>query len=186
MKYGERLSKDGMLDRADIQQHVVRVDASQQYQTDTCILAGTPFTHHASRFTYHGFQYVEVTGFPGKPTLDTLRGVFIHSAIPVAGEFECSNPMLNRIWGAGRWSYLSNLQGIPTDCPHREKNGWTGDAHLAAEQGLFNYAPAGVYTKWINDLATSSGRRASCLASSPPAAGATLGATAPPGTAPSC
>ena len=105
-----------------------------------------------SRFDYHGFQYVEVTGFPGKPTLDTLRGVFIHSAIPVAGEFECSNPLLNKIWRAGRWAYLSNLQGIPTDCPHREKNGWTGDAHLAAEQGLLNYAPAAVYTKWINDL----------------------------------
>ena len=70
----------------------------------------------------------------------------------MAGEFDCSNPLLNRIWRAGRWSYLSNLQGIPTDCPHREKNGWTGDAHLAAEQGLFNYAPAAVYTKWINDL----------------------------------
>ena len=46
----------------------------------------------------------------------------------------------------------SNLQGIPTDCPHREKNGWTGDAHLAAEQGIYNFAPASVYTKWIDDL----------------------------------
>ncbi len=153
MKYGERLGKDGMLDRADIQQHVVKVDTNQQYQTDTYLFKGTSrITHHASRFTYHGFQYVEVTGFPGKPTLDSLRGVFVHSAIPVAGEFECSNPLLNKIWRAGRWAYLSNLQGIPTDCPHREKNGWTGDAHLAAEQGLFNYAPAAAYTKWINDL----------------------------------
>jgi alpha-L-rhamnosidase len=152
MKYGERLDKNGLLDRADIQQHIVRVDPSQQYQTDTYILKGTGLETWHSRFDYHGFQYVEVTGFPGKPTLDSLRGVFIHSAIPVAGEFECSNPMLNKIWRAGRWSYLSNLQGIPTDCPHREKNGWTGDAHLAAEQGLFNFAPAAVYTKWINDL----------------------------------
>ena len=153
MKYGERLAKDGMIDRTDIQQHVVRVDTNQQYQTDTYILDGTSrTTDHASRFTYHGFQYVEVTGFPGKPTLDALRGVFIHSAIAVAGEFECSNPLLNRIWEAGRWAYLSNLEGVPTDCPHREKNGWTGDAHLAAEQGLFNYAPATVYAKWINDL----------------------------------
>jgi alpha-L-rhamnosidase len=153
MKYGERLAKDGTVDRADIQQHVVRVDPRQQYQTDTYILGGSSLsTSHVSRFTYHGFQYVEVTGFPSKPTLDTLRGVFIHSAIPVTGEFECSNPLLNKIWGAGRWAYLSNLQGIPTDCPHREKNGWTGDAHLAAEQGLLNYAPANVYTKWINDL----------------------------------
>src|SRR5439155_374182 len=79
-------------------------------------------------------------------------GVFIHSVIPVAGQFECSNPLLNKIWRAGRWSYLSNLQGIPTDCPHREKNGWTGDAHLAAEQGLLNYSPEAIYTKWIDDL----------------------------------
>src|ERR1035438_4202681 len=82
MKYGERLHKDGMIDRADIQQHIVRVDPSQQYQTDTYIFDGSPSsTHHVSRFTYHGFQYIEVTGFPGKPTLDSLRGVFIHSAI---------------------------------------------------------------------------------------------------------
>jgi alpha-L-rhamnosidase len=152
MKYGERLGKDGMLDRADIQQHIVRVDTNQQYQTDTYIAKGKGLETWHSRFDYHGFQYVEVTGYPGKPALDMLRGVFIHSAIPVAGKFECSNPLLNKIWRAGRWAYLSNLQGIPTDCPHREKNGWTGDAHLAAEQGLLNYAPAAVYAKWINDL----------------------------------
>jgi alpha-L-rhamnosidase len=158
LRYGERVTKDGALDRAEIQQHVLRVDRHQQFQSDTYLFDPdalphvSRFTFQIPRFTYHGFQYVELTGFPGRPTLDTLRGVFIHSAVPVAGEFECSNPMLNRIWRAGRWSYLSNLQGIPTDCPHREKNGWTGDAHLAAEQGLFNFAPAAVYTKWINDL----------------------------------
>ncbi len=152
MKYGERLGQDGTVDRADIQQHIVKVDPSQQYQMDTYILKGKGLETWHSRFDYHGFQYVEMTGFPGKPTLESLRGVFIHSAIPVAGEFECSNPLFNKIWRAGRWSYLSNLQGIPTDCPHREKNGWTGDAHLAAEQGLLNFDPATVYTKWINDL----------------------------------
>ncbi len=152
MKYSERLDKAGMIDRAEIEQHVKRVDTNQQFQTDTYILKGRGRESWHARFVYHGFQYVEVTGFPGRPTLDNLRGLFIHSAVPEAGEFECSNPLLNRIWSAGRWSYLSNLQGIPTDCPHREKNGWTGDAHLAAEQGLFNYAPAAVYTKWINDL----------------------------------
>ncbi len=152
MKYGERLGQDGTLDRADIQQHVMRVDTNQQFQTDTYFPKGQGLETWRPRFVYHGFQYVEVTGFPGKPTLDTLRGVFVHSAIPAAGEFECSNPLLNQIWRAARWAYLSNLQGIPTDCPHREKNGWTGDAHLAAEQGLFNYAPAAVYAKWINDL----------------------------------
>ena len=72
MKYGERLGKDGMLDRADIAQHVVKVDTNQQYQTDTYIAKGTGLERWHSRFDYHGFQYVEVTGFPGKPALDTL------------------------------------------------------------------------------------------------------------------
>jgi alpha-L-rhamnosidase len=152
MKYGERLTADGMLDRVDIEQHVAKLDTNQQFQTDTYILKGGGRETWRPRFDYHGFQYVEMTGFPGKPTLDSLRGIFVHSAVPVAGEFQCSNPLLNKIWRAARWAYLSNLQGIPTDCPHREKNGWTGDAHLAAEQGLLNYAPAAVYTKWLNDL----------------------------------
>jgi alpha-L-rhamnosidase len=152
MKYGERLRKDGALDRDDIQVHTVKRDPTQQFQTDTYICKGGGVETWHSRFDYHGFRYVEVTGFPGRPTLDNLTGVFIHSAVPVRGEFSCSNPLLNQIWRASRWSYLSNLQGIPTDCPHREKNGWTGDAHLAAEQGLFNFGPAAVYTKWINDL----------------------------------
>ena len=152
MKYGERLDKDGLLDTAIIEHHVKRVDPTQQFQTDTYILKGKGLESWHSRFNYNGFQYVEVTGFPGKPSLESLRAVFIHSAVPVAGQFECSNPLLNKIWRAGRWSYLSNLQGIPTDCPHREKNGWTGDAHLAAEQGLLNFKPEAVYTKWLNDL----------------------------------
>lgn len=152
LRHGERLYPDGSLDTSDIGQHVKRMGKSQQYQTSTYILKGGGTETWRPRFTYYGFQYVEVTGFPGRPTLDSLRGIFTHSAVPVAGDFECSNPLLNKIWRAGRWSYLSNLQGIPTDCPHREKNGWTGDAHLAAEQGIYNFMPANVYTKWINDL----------------------------------
>jgi alpha-L-rhamnosidase len=152
LRHGERLSPDGSLDTRDIAQHVKRMGKDQSYQTDNYTLKGGGTETWRARFTYYGFQYVEVTGFPGRPTLDSVRGIFTHSAVPVAGEFECSNLLLNKIWRATRWAYLSNLQGIPTDCPHREKNGWTGDAHLAAEQAIYNFMPAGVYTKWINDL----------------------------------
>lgn len=150
--HGERLFPDGTLDTRDIEQHVKRMGKDQQFQTSTYVLKGGGTETWRPRFTYYGFQYVEVTGFPGRPTLDSLRGIFTHSAVPVDGSFECSNPLVNKIWRAARWSYLSNLQGIPTDCPQREKNGWTGDAQLAAEQGIYNFMPAGVYTKWINDL----------------------------------
>ncbi|HTI97414.1 MAG TPA: glycoside hydrolase family 78 protein [Dongiaceae bacterium] len=152
LRYGERLFSDGSLNTRDIAQHIKRMGTNQQYQTDNYILKGEGVETWHSHFDYDGFQYVEVTGFPGTPTLDALRGIFIHSAVPVAGHFECSNPLLNKIWTAARWSYLSNLQGIPTDCPHREKNGWTGDAHLAAEQAIYNFMPAAVDTKWVNDL----------------------------------
>ena len=152
LKYGERLETNGLVDQAAIAQHLHRFDASQSFQTDTYTLKGHGRETWHSRFAYYGFQYVEVRGFPGKPGPDSLRAAFCHSAVPEAGEFECSNPLLNRIWRATRCAYLSNLQGIPTDCPHREKNGWTGDAHLAAEQAMFNYFPAALNSKWLNDL----------------------------------
>jgi alpha-L-rhamnosidase len=152
MRHGERLFPDGSLDTRDIEQHIKRMGKDQDYQTDTYTLKGGGQETWHARFTYYGYQYVEVRGFPGQPTLDSVRGVFTHTAVPVAGEFDCSNPLLNKIWAAARRSYLSNLQSIPTDCPHREKNGWTGDAHLAAEQAIYNFMPAAFYTKWLNDL----------------------------------
>lgn len=152
MRHGERLYADGMLDTADMEAHVKRAGKDQLHQTGSYTLKGGGMETWRAKFTYFGFQYVEVTGFPGKPTLDSIRGIYFHTDVPVAGKFECSNPLLDKIWQSARWAYLSNLQGIPTDCPHREKNGWTGDAHLAAEQGIYNYMPASIYTKWINDL----------------------------------
>lgn len=153
MAYGERLGKNGLLDQAAIAQHLKRFDSSQRFQTDVYILKGQGREVYKSRFAYDGFRYVEVRGFPGKPNKNSLEAVFFHSDIPKVGHFECSNPLINRIAAAARRSYLGNLQGIPTDCPHREKNGWTGDAQLAAEMGMFNFFPSAVYTKWIGDMA---------------------------------
>jgi alpha-L-rhamnosidase len=150
-KYGERLT-NGLVDQSIIGFHVHRMDASQQFQTDSYILKGKGTEAWHSRFSYYGFQYIEVTGFPGKPTAKNFRAYFIHSAVSPVGTFQCSNELFSKIWKNGRYSYLSNLEGIPTDCPHREKNGWTGDAHLACEQGLLNYDSLPVYEKWLNDL----------------------------------
>ena len=152
LQYAEMLAKDGRADQANIAVHVLSRGSNQVFQTDRYILKGQGTESWQSRFAYDGFRYVEVTGLPGRPTKDSLTAIFFHSDVPVAGHFECSNPLLNRIQQNTLWSYLSNLQGIPTDCPHREKNGWTGDAHLAAEQAMFNYFPAAVNTKWLQDL----------------------------------
>lgn len=152
MKYGERLTEDNLVDQSIIGFHVHRMDASQQFQTDSYILKGKGTETWHSRFSYYGFQYIEVTGFPGKPTANNFRAYFIHSAVPPVGTFYCAKELFNKIWKNGRYSYLSNLESIPTDCPHREKNGWTGDAHLACEQGLFTFDSMPVYEKWLNDL----------------------------------
>ncbi len=148
MRYGERLNPDGTLDQKEIGQHI----KTGLPQTDTYILKGRGTELWEPRFVYHGFQYVEVTGLPGKPSLNALEARVVHTAFDPAGTFECSNDLFNRIQRNTLWSYVSNFVGYPTDCPHREKNGWTGDAHLAAETGLYNFDAASAYTKWLNDL----------------------------------
>jgi alpha-L-rhamnosidase len=148
MKYGERLNADGTLDQKEIAKFVKQ----GEFQTDTYVLKGRGTEVYEPRFAYHGFQYVEVTGLPSKPTLDTLRGQVVHTSFAPGGSFECSNELLNKIQHNALWSYMSNFHGYPTDCPHREKNGWTGDAHLAAEMGLYNFAPQAAYIKWMNDF----------------------------------
>lgn len=153
LRYGESLGPGGRLDQSDMERFVQRRDPTQRVQTEDYTFKGQGLERWHSRFTYHGFRYIEITGAPHQLTADDIVIRFFHSAVPLAGEFECSNPLLNKIWQSGRWSYLSNLFGIPTDCPHREKNGWTADAHIACEQGLFYADGITVYQKWINDIA---------------------------------
>ncbi|SHF23644.1 alpha-L-rhamnosidase [Caldanaerobius fijiensis DSM 17918] len=148
MKYAEKLKDDGDIDTSNIDVFV----KSGEFQTDKYTLKGEGIEVWEPRFTYHGFQYVQVTGFPGRPTLDNLRGRVVHTDFEAQGEFKCSNELLNSIQHAARWATLSNYMGIPTDCPHREKNGWTGDAQLSAEQVLMNFDPMTAYTKWMSDF----------------------------------
>ena len=148
LQYGEMLNADGTLDQKNISPYTFNVD----FQTDRYTLNGHGTEVWRPRFQYHGFQYVQVTGFPGKPTEDSLKALAAHTDLESAGSFECSNDLLNKIQSATRWSYLNNFYGHPTDCPQREKNGWTGDGHLAAEAGLYNFNSAAAYTNWMQDF----------------------------------
>ena len=100
------------------------------------------------RFTYHGFRYVKVT-VSGKAELRSIRARFVHSDFPVAGTVEISDPTFAALQAVTVRSYLSNFVGIPTDCPHREKNGWTGDAQLAMETGLWNFDAKAGYEHFL-------------------------------------
>lgn len=153
MRYGEKIDAAGMLDVSNIDIFMTKTEPRQAFQQDTYICKGGAEEEWEQRFSYSGFRYVEVTGFPGKPTAANFSGRFAHTALESAGEFTCSDETVNRIQSATRWAYLSNAQSIPTDCPQREKNGWTGDAQLAAEAGLMNFRSASFYAKWLDDLA---------------------------------
>ena len=123
-----------------------------QLQTDRYTLAGTGAEEWRPSFGYRGFRYVEVRGFPGKPTLDTLTGEVMHSDVRVTGSFESSNPLLGQIQQAATRTILNNMHGFQTDTPTFEKNGWTGDAHASALASALNFDVSKVWTKWMGDF----------------------------------
>jgi alpha-L-rhamnosidase len=99
--------------------------------TDSFILAGGGPETFEPRFTYHGFRYVEVSGYPGRPTADALDGVVAHSDCAMTGSLDIPDPTLAQVWRNSVWSQRSNLFGVPTDCPQRdERLGWMGDAQV--------------------------------------------------------
>ena len=149
MRYSECIADKGMVDRHFVSEFM---PAPKIFQEDTYICKGIGTEIWEQRFSYSGFRYVEVAGFPGELTIDNIRGRFACTDLESAGEFSCSNDGLNKVQQATLQSYLGNAQNIPTDCPTREKNGWTGDAHLAAEAGLINFQSATFYTKWLDDI----------------------------------
>ena len=104
-------------------------------------------------FTFHGFQFIELTGYPGKPDLDSVTGIVLHSDTPRHGEFACSDPMLDRLYQNIQWTQRANFFEMPTDCPQRdERMGWTGDAQIYVRAATFNADIASFYTKWLRDL----------------------------------
>jgi alpha-L-rhamnosidase len=156
LKHGEDLSNAGgtRLNQRNISVHYRFEDSSEAAQTDKFILKGTGTEVFTQHFTYHGYRYVEIrSDRPVTLTKESVTGLVAHTDFQRIGSFNCSNDLLNRIYTAGIWSYISNAFGIPTDCPHREKNGWTGDGHISAETGLYNFDGILFYEKWINDFA---------------------------------
>ncbi len=146
LRYAELLYDNGMINRENIRAAKSR---------DIYILrgGGEPETYEA-RFTYHGFRYVEVTAFPGTPSLDSLRGRVVHTAVTPIGSFAASKPILNDIQKIIRWSQVTNLFGVPTDCDQRdERQGWMGDAQATAEEAMLNFDMAAFYTNFIRDIA---------------------------------
>lgn len=152
MKHGERLYKNGHVDLSNIDMHYRPTNDKDPFQTDIYILSGRGEETFMPRFNYKGFQYVEVTSSaPVELAQESLSGYFMHSDVLPIGSIRSSNTVIDKIWEATNNAYLSNLFGYPTDCPQREKNGWTGDAHFANETGLYNFDAITIYEKWMAD-----------------------------------
>lgn len=152
LKHGERLDTAGRLDMSNIDAHYRPTDNTDPFQTDILILSGKGVQSFMPHFNYKGFQYVEVsTSTPVNLKKENLTGYFMHSDVPVWGDIKSSEPVINKIYSATNNSYLSNLFGYPTDCPQREKNGWTGDAQIAIETGLYGFDGITIYEKWLAD-----------------------------------
>ena len=150
--HSELLDIKGEIDLSNIIVHYRPTDDYDPFQTDIYTLRGEGVEIFTPKFNYKGFQFVEVlSNKPIELTKESLTGIFMHSDVPSVGRINSSNPLINKLWSATNNAYLSNLYGYPTDCPQREKNGWTGDAHIAIEMGLYNFDGITVYEKWLND-----------------------------------
>lgn len=160
IRHGEMLHPDGRLMTENLR---------KARATDTYILKGDDGGEvWRPRFTFHGFQFVEVTGLEQKPDWDTLTGIVIHSETPLVSSFECSDPMVNQLFSNIVWTQRSNFLELPTDCPQRdERMGWTGDAQAYVRSATYNADVAAFFTKWEYDLVESQGENGAYPAYAP-------------------
>lgn len=145
LRFGEKLYPDGRLMTENLR---------MARATDTYILKGDPAGETwEPKFTFHGFQYVEVEGLRNAPAQETLTGLVIGSDTPKTGSFETDNAMINQLYSNIDWTQRANYVDIPTDCPQRdERIGWTGDAQVYVKSATFNRDVASFFTKWVVDL----------------------------------
>ena len=128
-------------------------DDMQVGMIDRVVAAGTPGEMFEPRQTTHGFQFARVEGHPDRLTPDDVTGVVVHTDLRRTGWFRCSDERLNRLHDITEWSFRDNACEIPTDCPQRERAGWTGDWQLFIPTGAFLYDVAGFSLKWLRDVA---------------------------------
>jgi alpha-L-rhamnosidase len=121
------------------------------WQQNVYIARGEGTEVFVPRFTFHGFRYMEITGLPEPPRPEDFRAFPLHTDVPSAGSFSCSNPDLNRIQEITRRTFLSNIMTVQSDCPHRERFGYGGDIVSTSEAFMMNFNMAGFYAKTVRD-----------------------------------
>jgi alpha-L-rhamnosidase len=145
LRFGEILNPNGTLYTQNLRSAL---------QTDYFTLLGSGDEIFEPHFTFHGFRYVEMSGYPGVPTKDMVTGIVLHSDMPVTGKFECSDPLINQLQHNIVWGQKGNFVDVPTDCPQRdERLGWTGDAQVFIKTAIFNMDVAAFFERYQQNLA---------------------------------
>ncbi|TWU33204.1 family 78 glycoside hydrolase catalytic domain [Novipirellula artificiosorum] len=162
LRYAEWADKNGSIDQSSDGSFATGI-----HQVDAFVTGDREANLYTPAFTWHGFRYVEVTGIPSgeslpspqwmdrKPSLEMLTGHLVRSGVATRGKFECSDPHLNRVHETALWTYESNLISLPSDCPIRERCGWTGDAHATLTMSNLNFDMAALWEKYLGDFETS-------------------------------
>ena len=144
VRYAERLNPDGTL-------YTTNLRLARAVDFYTCKGEGEEIWQ--PRQTFHGFQYVELSGLDEQPPLDAVTAIALSSDTPLASEFDCSDPMLNRLYQNVLWTQRANFIDVPTDCPQRdERLGWTGDAQVYVHTACRVADVQSFFRKWLTDL----------------------------------
>ncbi len=144
MRFAECLYEDGTVNQANLRFAEAR---------DRYIFAKDGTQTWEPRFTYHGFRYIQLEGFPGEPTVDSVETKIVRSDVAATSRFKSSDPLVNRIEKAVRWTEVSNLHGLPTDCPQRaERMGWLNDMAARSEELVYNFDVSRFLPKWLDDI----------------------------------
>ena len=145
MRFAEILDRDG--------KNITQINLRSAKATDSYVLRGRGPETFEPHFTYHGFRYVEVTGFPGTPGLGAVAGIAANTALPETAELVTSSAALNRLWRNIVWTQRANLYSVPTDCPQRdERMGWMGDAQVFWRTASYDMDMTAFGEKWLADV----------------------------------
>lgn len=147
LKFAESLQANGEMFTANLRDAKV---------TDVYTLKGTGLESWHPSFVYHGFRYVEISSYPGVPTVNNFEGQLVYDALETNGSFESSNTTLNTVYKNAWWGIASNYKGMPVDCPQRnERQPWLGDRVIGAQGESFLFDNAKLYAKWMDDITQS-------------------------------
>lgn len=162
LRYGELLNANGSLNYMTTAAGQIKElwhsdggpgSPKTAWQEDSYILKGEGTEEWHPHFTFHGFRYVEITGWPGIPAVDDIEGLRMNSDLEQNGDFSCSNKMFNQLHNVIQWTFLSNVFSVQSDCPAREKMGYGADIVATAGAFIHNYNMANFYRKAVNDFA---------------------------------